>query len=128
MGQKSEIMEENTFICACNSYRGSFVFINYCSPPSNALRCINELFYASIESIGKVAYNGDSYVLSPQLEFMIQMHQDQMKNIPTVIFVWNADELTNSTKMEHFLHAMKDCTSSPDKMLYLLGTDKPTGT
>ena len=74
-------MQENTFICACNSYRkgyreyfrfafglaldfqsevfgffsweflakpsrGSFLFINYDSPPSNALRCINELFQA----------------------------------------------------------------------------------
>ena len=35
----------------------------------------------SIESIGKVAYNGDSYVLSPQLEIIIQTHKIQMQNM-----------------------------------------------
>ena len=69
-----KIMQENTFICACNSYRkgsrefsfewmswnlscrkfrqslerGSFLFINYDSPPANALRCINEVFQARL--------------------------------------------------------------------------------
>merc|ERR1712131_237626 len=123
MGKENNNMQENTLICACNSYRGSFLFINYDSPPSNALKCINELFQASIESIGKVAYNGDSYVLSPQLEKIIQNHKMQMQNIPTVIFVWNAEQ-PNSKKMKNFQQTIKTCISSPEKILYLLGTEQ----